>query len=86
MLKNLKVRSSIVDENETYKFSCNEEDYRFLYKRMGSREISLEEVKNKTEIVRRFILSNPTENYIPRQISSILGLNNTLWAANILLV
>ena len=84
ILKNLKARSSIVDENETYEFSGNEEDYRFLYERMGSREISLKEVKNKTEMVRRFILSNPTKKYIPKQISSILGLNNTRWAANIL--
>jgi ssDNA-binding Zn-finger/Zn-ribbon topoisomerase 1 len=84
ILKNLKARSSIVDENETYEFSGNEEDYRFLYERMGSREISLKEVNNKTEMVRRFILSNPTEKYIPKQISSILGLNNARWAANIL--
>ena len=35
-------------------------------------------------MVRRFILSNPTDKYTPKQISSILGLNNARWAGNIL--
>ncbi len=84
ILKNLKARSSIVDENETYEFSGNEEDYRFLYERMGSREISLKELNNKTEMVRQFILRNPTDKYTPKQVSTILQLNNAKWAANIL--
>ncbi len=31
------------------------------YEKMGSREISLKEVNNKTQMVFNFILSNPTE-------------------------
>ena len=72
------------DGNETYEFSGNEEDYRFLYERMGSREISLKEVNNKTERVLKLILSNPTEKYIPKQVSALCELNNANWAGDIL--
>ena len=84
ILKNLKARSGIVDEDESYEFSGNTEDYRFKYEKMGSREISLKEVNNKTQMVLNFILSNPTEKYIPKQVSAILGLNNANWAGDIL--
>jgi len=84
ILKNLKARSGIVDEDESYEFSGNTEDYRFKYEKMGSREISLREVNNKTQRVLNFILSNPTEKYIPKQVSARLGLNNANWAGDIL--
>ena len=84
ILKNLKARSGIVDEDESYEFSGNTEDYRFKYEKMGSREISLKEVNNKTQRVLNFILSNPTEKYIPKQVSARLGLNNANWAGDIL--
>jgi len=84
ILKNLKARSGIVDEDESYEFSGNTEDYRFKYQKMGSREISLKEVNNKTQRVLNFILSNPTEKYIPKQVSARLGLNNANWAGDIL--
>lgn len=84
ILKNLKARSGIVDEDESYEFSGNTEDYRFNYEKMGSREISLKEVNNKTQRVLNFILSNPTEKYIPKQVSAICGLNNANWAGDIL--
>ena len=83
-MKNLKARSGIVDEDESYEFSGNTEDYRFKYEKMGSREISLKEVNNKTQRVLNFILSNPTEKYIPKQVSARLGLNNANWAGDIL--
>ena len=51
---------------------------------MWSREISLKEVNNKNERGLNFILSNPTEKYIPKQVSAICELNNARWAANIL--
>ena len=51
-------------------FNGYEEDYRFNFEKLGSREISLNEINNKTEMVRRFILSNPTDKYTPKQISS----------------
>ena len=35
-------------------------------------------------MVLNFILSNPTEKYIPKQVSAILGLNNANWAGDIL--
>ncbi len=74
----------VVTTQRPVQFNGNEEDYRFNFEKLGSREISLNEINNKTEMVRRFILSNPTDKYTPKQISSILGLNNARWAGNIL--
>ena len=84
ILKNLKARSGIVDEDESYEFSGNSEDYRFKYEKMGSREISLKEKNSKTQRVLNLILSNPTEKYIPKQVSAICELNNANWAGDIL--
>ena len=84
ILKSLKARSSIVDEDESYLFAGNEEDYRFNFEKLGSREISLNEIKDKTGQVLQFLKNNPEEKYTPKQISSILGLNNANWAGNIL--
>ena len=84
ILKNLKARSGIVDEDESYEFSGNSEDYRFKYEKMGSREISLKEKNSKTQRVLNLILSNPTEKYIPKQVSALCELNNANWAGDIL--
>ena len=35
-------------------------------------------------MVLNFILANPTEKYIPKQVSAILQLNNANWAGDIL--
>ena len=51
---------------------------------MGSREISLKEVNNKTQRVLNLILSNPTEKYIPKQVSALCEQNNANWAGDIL--
>lgn len=84
ILKSLKARSSIVDEDESYLFAGNEEDYRFNFEKLGSREISLNEIKSKTGQVLQFLKNNPEEKYTPKQISSILKLGNAGWAGNIL--
>jgi len=83
-LKNLKARSSIVDEEESYIFSGSEEDFRFNFEKLGSREISLDEIKTTTGKVLQLLKNNPEEKYTPKRVSSILKLGNAGWAGNIL--
>ena len=84
ILKNLKARSSIVDEEESYIFAGSEEDFRFSFEKLGSREISLDEIKTTSGKVLQLIKNNPQEKYTPKQVSSILKLGNARWAGNIL--
>ncbi len=84
ILKNLKARSSIVDEEESYIFSGSEEDFRFNFEKLGSREISLDEIKTTTGKVLQLLKNNPEEKYTPKRVSSILKLGNAVWAGNIL--
>ena len=84
ILKNLKARSSIVDEEESYIFAGSEEDYRFSFEKLGSREISLDEIKTTSGKVLQLLKNNPQEKYTPKQVSSILKLGNAKWAGNIL--
>ena len=84
LLKNLKARSTIVEENEIYEFSGNSEDFRFYFEALGSRTISLDEINNKTKRVKQFLLNNPTEAFSPKQVSVACELNNANWAGNIL--
>ena len=84
ILKNLKARSSIVDEEESYIFEGSEEDFRFSFEKLGSREISLDEIKTTTGKVLQLLKNNPQEKYTPKQVSSILKLGNAGWAGNIL--
>ena len=84
ILKNLKARSSIVDEEESYIFAGSEEDFRFSFEKLGSREISLDEIKTTSGKVLQLLKNNPQEKYTPKQVSSILKLGNAKWAGNIL--
>ena len=84
ILKNLKARSSIVDEDESYIFTGSEEDFRFNFEKLGSREISLDEKNTTTGKVLQLLKNNPQEKYTPKQVSSILKLGNAGWAGNIL--
>ena len=84
ILKNLKARSSIVDEEESYIFSGSEEDFRFNFEKLGSREISLDEIKTTSGKVLQLLKNNPQEKYTPKQVSSILKMGNAKWAGNIL--
>ena len=84
ILKNLKARSSIVDEEESYIFAGSEEDFRFSFEKLGSREISLDEIKTTSGKVLQLLKNNPQEKYTPKQVSSILKLGNAGWAGNIL--
>ena len=83
-MKNLKARSSIVDEEESYIFAGSEEDFRFNFEKLGSREISLDEKNTTTGKVLQLLKNNPQEKYTPKQVSSILKLGNAGWAGNIL--
>ena len=83
-MKNLKARSSIVDEEESYIFAGSEEDFRFSFEKLGSREISLDEIKTTSGKVLQLLKNNPQEKYTPKQVSSILKLGNAKWAGNIL--
>ena len=83
-MKNLKARSSIVNEEESYIFSGSEEDFRFSFEKLGSREISLDEIKTTSGKVLQLLKNNPQEKYTPKQVSSILKLGNAGWAGNIL--
>ena len=82
-MKNLKARSTIVEENEIYEFSGNSEDFRFYFEALGSRTISLDEINNKTKRVKQFLLNNPTEAFSPKQVSVACELNNANWAGSI---
>tara|TARA_Y100001978_G_C23472935_1_gene327840 strand:+ start:300 stop:677 length:378 start_codon:yes stop_codon:yes gene_type:complete len=77
-------RSSIVHEDESYIFTGSEEDFRFNFEKLGSREISLDEKNTTTGKVLQLIKNNPQEKYTSKRVSSILKLGNAKWAGNIL--
>ena len=83
-MKNLKARSSIFDEEESYIFSGSDEDFRFSFEKLGSIEILLDEIKTTTGKVLQLLKNNPQEEYTPKRVNSILKLGNAKLAWNIL--
>mgnify|MGYP002050372177 CR=1 FL=1 len=82
-LRCLKARSGLVDLGTTYEFIGNDEDRRMIFKGLGDRTITLDEIKNTRDKIRVYLERSNGAQFTPQQLTQALNLGSTKYAARL---